>query len=98
MLLFKYLSPDGACKVLAKKDAIAMKFAFPKSYNDPYELFLQPDAPLESEDHHAFYEFFLGTIPQFPVTCFSKRPNSIVMWAHYARELTGICLGLTRTS
>ena len=41
----------------------------------------------------AFYEHFLREVPQLPVSCFSKRPESIVMWSHYGRDCTGICLG-----
>ena len=93
MLLFKYLSPDGAQQSLSKKGLLHLKFGLPSNYNDPYELFLQTNKPLELETQRAFYEFFLGEIPQMPVTCFSKRPDSVVMWAHYGREMTGICLG-----
>jgi hypothetical protein len=91
MLLFKYLGPQAVDHVFAGDDEVALRFAFPRDYNDPYELFLQTE-PLD-EDHLAFYKYFLGQISDFPVTCFSRRPNSVVMWAHYGREGSGICLG-----
>jgi hypothetical protein len=94
MLLFKYVSPDAATKVFGQDNELAIRFGLPKSYNDPYELFLEPDAPLEDEAERAFYKYFLGEITEAPVACFSKRPDSIVMWAHYARDSAGICLAL----
>jgi hypothetical protein len=93
MLLFKYLGPEAVSHVLACDGEIALKFNRPESFNDPYELFLQPDAPLQSDELMAFYEHFLREVPQLPVSCFSKRPESIVMWSHYGRDCTGICLG-----
>jgi hypothetical protein len=92
MLLFKYLSPDGLLKTLAKRKEIALRFGLPRTYNDPYELFLQPDSPLKDEELRGFYSFFLGKVLQAPVTCFSKRPDSVAMWAHYGREGTGACI------
>lgn len=93
MLLFKYASPDAAPKVFESTDRLFIRFGLPKTYNDPYELFLEPTPPLESEELRAFYEFFLGKVVEAPVACFSRRPDSVVMWAHYGREGTGICLG-----
>lgn len=93
MLIFKYLSPDAVYRVFEREGEIALKFGLPQSFNDPYELFLRTDQPLDSDEAMAFYEHFLRDIPQLPVTCFSKHPQSIVMWAHYAREGKGVCLG-----
>lgn len=92
MLLFKYVGPESAEKVLQCASKLSIRFGLPKSYNDPYELFLEPDQPLESEDERAFYSHFLGSVAEAPVACFSKRPDSVVMWAHYGREGAGICL------
>jgi hypothetical protein len=69
-----------------------LRFALPSQYNDPYELFLQPSRPLPKRQR-AFYKAFLGSLAEFPVTCFSRRPDSVAMWAHYARDGTGVCLG-----
>lgn len=94
MLIFKYVGPDSVSKVFASANELSIRFGLPKTYNDPYELFLQPDPPLESEEHRAFYAYFLGKVVETPVACFSRRPDSVVMWAHYGKESTGICLGL----
>jgi hypothetical protein len=93
LLLFKYLCPDGALKVFEHDAELALRFELPRDYNDPYELFLQAEPPFESEDVRAFYDFFLGEVAQAPVSCFSKRPDSVVMWAHYGRGGAGICIG-----
>ena len=92
MLLFKYVSPDAISKVFQNSDELSIRFGLPSTYNDPYELFLEPDAPLASEEQRAFYDYFLGAVVQAPVACFSRRPDSPVMWAHYAREGAGVCL------
>src|ERR1700733_13230580 len=92
MLLFKYVSPDAAPRVFESADELLIRFGLPSTYNDPYELFLEPDRPLESEEQRAFYDYFVRKVVEAPVACFSRRPDSVVMWAHYARETTGICL------
>ena len=93
MLIFKYVSPDAVPKVFADANELSIRFGLPSTYNDPYELFLQPDPPLEDEEHRAFYSYFLAKVIETPVACFSRRPDSVVMWAHYGREAAGICLG-----
>ena len=93
MLLFKYMNEDAALRTLEKADSIVLRFALPKTFNDPYELFLEPDRPLDDENTRAFYDYWVGQVIQTPVTCFSRRPESVVMWAHYAQTGTGLCLG-----
>ena len=92
MILFKYLNAEGTRRVLESPDRCSLKFALPSTYNDPYELFLQPTKALGDEGR-AFFQFYLRQILQTPVTCFSGRPNSIPMWAHYARDGSGACVG-----
>jgi hypothetical protein len=98
MLIFKYISPDAVVRVLENANELSIRFGLPKSYNDPYELFLEPRPPLESEEHRAFYNYFLGKVVEAPVACFSRRPDSLVMWAHYGREGAGICVGFDEDS
>lgn len=93
MLIFKYLAPEGAEKVLEQNDRLSLKFGMPREYNDPYELFLQPSSPLGTEELRAFFEFFFGRVVQAPVSCFSMRPECVPMWAHYAKQGEGIVLG-----
>jgi hypothetical protein len=94
MLLFKYVSPDAIPKVFQSADEILVRFGLPRAYNDPYELFLEPDRPLASDEERAFYDFFLGKVVEAPVACFSRRPDSVVMWAQYGRDGAGICLAV----
>lgn len=91
-MLFKFLGPAAVSKALGN-DKISIRFNFPRDYNDPCELFLAPDKPLTDEDIRAYYEFFVRGAPQAPVTCFSRRPDSVLMWAHYCAESSGVCLG-----
>jgi hypothetical protein len=92
MLLFKYVSPDATARVFERANELSIRFGLPKTYNDPYELFLEPHPPLEDQEQRAFYNYFLGKVAEVPVACFSRRPDSVVMWAHYGREGAGICL------
>ncbi|HEY4047026.1 MAG TPA: DUF2971 domain-containing protein [Acidobacteriaceae bacterium] len=94
MLLFRYVSPVATPKVFESADEILVHFGLPRAYKDPYELFSEPDRPLASEEERAFYDYFLGKVAEAPVACFSCRPNSVVMWAHYGRDGAGICLAL----
>ena len=92
MLLFKYVSPDAAPSVFEDTGELSIRFGLPSTYNDPYELFLRPDRTLKSEEQRAFYDYFLGKVVEAPVACFSRRPDSLVMWAHYGREGAGVCV------
>ncbi|HUP80610.1 MAG TPA: DUF2971 domain-containing protein, partial [Pirellula sp.] len=93
-LLFKYVGKKAAEAALKTQGQFSLRFNLPKNYNDPYELFLNTDKPLETREEIAFYECFLRELPDEAVTCFSKRPESVVMWAHYCGEGTGICLAI----
>ena len=84
--------------MLEDSGAASLRFSLPKDFNDPYELFLQPSGPLSSEEHRAFYQFFLGDVVQAPALCFSRRPDSVTMWAHYASEGEGIALAFDEDS
>ncbi len=92
MKLYKYLAPDVLELVLSEEGIVSLRCSYPKEYNDPYELFLTIDADEVEPEVHAFYLEILGGIPQFPTTCFSKLPNVIPMWAHYARESKGFVI------
>ncbi len=92
MTVFKYLSPESASEALSMPGFVKLRFNFPKDYNDPFELFLEPDQPLE-EVEIALYEHLIGELPQLPVTCFSRIPDSVPLWAHYGKEHTGVCIG-----
>ncbi len=92
MQLFKYVGPDSSRSALKTSGQFTLLFNLPTFYNDPYELFLNTDTPLETAEELAFYECFLRDLPEAPVTCFSRRPDSVVMWAHYCHEGSGVCL------
>ncbi len=93
MLICKYLGPDGATAALSNADAVTPRFRFPREYNDPYELYLEPERLLQKCcGMRAYFDHYLGELKQFPVSCFSHAPDSVVMWAHYGWDRKGICL------
>lgn len=89
-MLFKYLSPDAIDKVLLKS-GVSLRFQIPEDFNDPFELFLQPDSALDGEIL-AFFDRYVGEIPQLPTACFSKHPDITTLWAHYAENSAGMCI------
>jgi len=93
VLIFKYLGCKAAHASLKEVGGFSLRFNLPENYNDPYELFLTPDEPLNLRER-AYFDFFLREMPQAPVTCFSRRPDSVVMWAHYCQQASGICLAI----
>jgi len=72
-----------------ENNVVNLKCSFPRDYNDPYELFLSIDPENVELQYVAYYQEILADIPQHPTTCFSKSPNVIPMWAHYARDHSG---------
>lgn len=89
--LYKYIGAANAEKVFSDDKLVSFKCAYPKDFNDPYELFLTVDYR-ESPEILAFYKEVVGNIPQVPTTCFSRSPEIIPMWAHYAKDHQGFVL------
>lgn len=77
--------------VFNKEGFCGVKCSLPKTYNDPYELFLGMDLNTPA-DQLAFYRDVVGGIPQNPTTCFSQSPIVSPMWAHYANNHSGFVL------
>lgn len=90
--LYKYLSPELFPIIFQQEGFVELKCSYPKDFNDPYELFLAIDTKGVSPEILAYYQETVGRIPQFPTICFSKQPDVIPMWAHYARESSGLVL------
>lgn len=75
-------------------------------YNDPYEgefylhdkikEFARNEYNLHDQDLDQFEEEYLAVFKTIQedkiVCCFSKRPNNILLWSHYGKSHTGICL------
>ncbi len=90
MRIYKYISPENVNKVFAIKGTVSFKCDYPKNYNDPFELFLTVNTKGVDPKYIAYYHEIIGSIPQIPTSCFSKRPDIIPMWAHYAKEHSGV--------
>ncbi len=92
MKLYKYAGPGLVKKALKRKGLAYLKFDYPKNYNDPLELFQTVRGEEDDPRVIAYYAEILGEIPQLPTTCFSRRPDIIPMWAHYAKEHAGFVI------
>jgi hypothetical protein len=91
--LYKYVGPSYLGKVLAERRSISIRCSLPREFSDPYELFLTIRFDTEPE-LLAYYADLIGEIVQRPTTCFSRRPDVVPMWAHYAEGLRGAVLEL----
>lgn len=94
--LYKYAGPDNFDKIFAEPDCVTVKCSYPQSFNDPYELFLTINFN-DDPDDIAFYAEAVGEIPQLPTTCFSRSPNVVPMWAHYAQNHEGFVIEFDET-
>ena len=75
-------------------------------YNDPYEgeirlhdkiiEFAQTEHNLHHQDLDQFEKEYLAVFKSIQdnksVCCFSKQPNNFLLWSHYGKSHTGICL------
>lgn len=89
--LYKYAGPDVFEKHFAIPGYCSLKCSYPSDFNDPYELFLTINYD-QSPEVLAYYEETIGEIPQRPTTCFSKSPEVVPMWAHYAHDHRGVVI------
>lgn len=94
--IFKYMGSDTLKVALSEHGQCSFKCSYPRDFNDPYELFLTIDFQQKPE-LLAYYQEVIGEMPQLPVTCFSKAPNVIPMWAHYGYNHCGIVVEFDET-
>jgi hypothetical protein len=85
--IYKYFGPE-LFHVVLKDEGASFKCSLPESFNDPYELFLTVDLS-SGAGALACYQEAIGSIPQQPVTCFSRSPAILPMWAHYGKNVEG---------
>ena len=91
MKIYKYMGPEILKLAMQNEGTCNFKFSLPEEFNDPYELFLVLNFHQEP-DLLATYRDAIGDIPQMPTTCFSRSPNVIPMWAHYAHNHSGVMI------
>lgn len=62
--------------------------------NNLYEYHLNPNQKIKSQGFLNFYmtHWFRSELSKFGISCFSKTPSESLMWAHYAKKHTGVCL------
>ncbi|HWL61306.1 MAG TPA: DUF2971 domain-containing protein [Steroidobacteraceae bacterium] len=90
-MIYKYVGASYLDRVFELRNYVTLKCSLPKDFNDPYELFLTVNYR-EKPEILAFYGDVVGDLPQHPVTCFSRSPAILPMWAHYAENLSGVVL------
>src|SRR5712671_7350372 len=90
--LYKYLPSEHFCKVFPSNPIVRLKASRPQDFNDPYELFLTIETKGVDPKLLAYYQEIVGSVPQWPTICFSARPDVVPMWAHYARDCSGIVI------
>jgi hypothetical protein len=89
--IYKYASSQFINDIFSLPEHVTLKCSLPKDFNDPYELFLTIDFN-EEPDALAFHADAVGDLAQLPTTCFSRSPDVIPMWAHYAENHKGFLL------
>ena len=89
--LYKYLGPEIVGRAFEERVTCTFKCSLPRDFNDPFELFLTIDYQ-QDPDVLAYYREVIGAIPQRATTCFSKSPEVVPMWVHYAENHTGVVL------
>jgi hypothetical protein len=92
MKLYKYLAPEYFEKVFPNNLLVRLKANYPENFNDPYELFLTINTNDVGPEILAYYQEIVGQLPKWPTVCFSARPDVVPMWAHYAKECSGIVI------
>lgn len=91
--IYKYFPPH-IFTLVCRTEILMLKATCPRDFNDPFELFLTPDLSggAVEADTLAFYQDIIGEIPQRPTVCFSKLPDVVPMWAHYALDSSGFVI------
>lgn len=99
-ILFKYRKLDKSClELLLNRE---LWFATPASLNDPFEgesSFSEVlDAvwdryPFPKEEREYYHDVIKKQLSETGICSFSKARKNQLMWAHYADEHKGVCIG-----
>lgn len=91
MKIYKYIGPQILEKAFREDGKIGFKCSYPQDYNDPYELFMALTSYADQEIV-SYFQDIMTSIPRLPTSCFSKRPDVVPMWAHYAHQSRGFVI------
>ncbi len=97
-ILYKYVTPGGAIAVLS---SASVRFTPPLDLNDPFESRIPVARPVRrvtSPRRRSVFpkdqDVVLKAVNDvYGVTCFSEKPDSLLMWAHYAAAHSGVVIG-----
>lgn len=74
-------------------------FADPDTFNDPFDCRFDPKPALQKAieqlkvDHNLYKDLLPKKLNSARVCCFSETKKNQLMWAHYAQEHNGFCIG-----
>nr|WP_294897177.1 DUF2971 domain-containing protein [uncultured Pedobacter sp.] len=73
-----------------KKEINQLLSEYPKEISDRIK-----NQPLKELENKSYQDRFKQDKRKYGVSCFSKISDEILMWAHYAKKHTGLCIGFT---
>ena len=95
--LYRYCRLDRPDDIEHEVDAFRKRYIHASTYkgmNDPMEGFYAPSARLTREPHwRETYRNILNAKRAVGIACFSETYENELMWAHYADNYRGICIG-----
>jgi hypothetical protein len=95
--LYRYCRLDRPDRTEQEIDAFQKSYIYTSTYkemNDPMEGFYSPSTRLTHEPHwRRTYRDILNAKRAIGISCFSETFENELMWAHYADNYRGICIG-----
>lgn len=98
--LFKFRKIDGNCfRLISNRE---LWYASPSTFNDPFEgessfsevlESVWEKYPLPESERALYFEKIQRTLNESGICSFSKTRKNQHMWAHYADEHKGLCIG-----
>lgn len=87
------------CKLEWLESTVAgnLKFASTRTYNDIHEntIFARPATSLDPNSVSAVEKQMNDWLDRHLVKCFTRDPTNTLMWAHYADNHQGVCIGFS---
>jgi hypothetical protein len=95
--LFRYCRLDRSNDLENEIDAVMKRYIYGSTYkamNDPMEGFYEPSMRLKREpEWRKTFRSILEAKQTVGIACFSESFDNEIMWAHYAGNYRGICIG-----
>lgn len=92
-MIYQYINPEYGLEALRKK---RLKISLIDQLNDPFELY--PFKTADRDFRATLRSLRAELAKNIGVLCYSRDWRSPVLWAHYAKNHEGLCLGFETTS